>query len=227
MQYLNQLNNYPSIRMCLSLRKTVMQGQFIQALTLLLLSCFLFLNWQAPSYALAANEPMPPPSKQEPWIKRMTHRFKQIWHNGSNDLYLDGYAWHNRYLYTKDRLAIGQYNEQAWGGGFGRGLYDEDGDWQGLYAMAFLDSHRNVEPAIGYGFLKMLHLKNKTKLGAGFTIFGTMRPDILNGYPFPAVTPLVNITQGRLSIFAAYVPGHQNIGNVLFVFGKWSFSDQI
>ena len=40
----------------------------------------------------------------------------------------------------------------------GKGFYDEDGDWHGLSAIAFLDSHKNLEPAAGYAFLKILPL---------------------------------------------------------------------
>lgn len=165
----------------------------------------------------------PKPIKKAPWPKRAGHRLKQIWHEGNNDLYLTGYAWHNRYLYSKERLTIGNYNENAWGGGFGRGWYDEDGDWQSLYAIAFLDSHTNVEPWAGYAFLKTLHIGENVKLGGGFTLALTMRPDILNGYPFPAVTPLASVSYKRLALFAAYVPGFRDTGNILFMFARWSF----
>ena len=162
-------------------------------------------------------------TKITPWPTRMKHRLKQIWYEGNNDLYLTGYAWHNRYLYSKERLALGHYNEHAWGGGLGKGWYDEDDDWQALYAIVFLDSHTKVEPWAGYAFLKTLHLGEKVRLGGGFTLALTMRPDILNGYPFPAATPLVSVNYKRLALFAAYVPGFQDTGNILFMFARWSF----
>ena len=165
------------------------------------------------------------PEKKTQWPDRIAHRFKQIWKEGNNDLYLTGYAWHNRYLYSQEVLTTKQYNELAWGGGFGKGFYDEDGDWQGLYGLVFLDSHKNAEPWAGYGFLKMLHVGEHAGIGGGFTLAVTRRPDILNGYPFPAATPLVSVNYRRLAIMAAYVPGHKNNGNVLFVFARWSFGD--
>lgn len=173
----------------------------------------------------AYGENNPKLAKEIPWPQRIGNQFQKIWRQGNTDLYMTGYAWHNRYLYTQERLAVGHYNENAWGGGLGKGLIDEDGDWQGLYAIAFLDSHKNVEPWGGYAFLKTAHLDNNVSLGAGFTVALTMRPDIFHNIPFPAATPLVNISFKRLSLFAAYVPGHQNIGNILFMFGKWTLPD--
>ncbi|KOQ36676.1 lipid A palmitoyltransferase, partial [Achromobacter xylosoxidans] len=85
------------------------------------------------------------------WAQSACNRLDQIWTEGGNDLYFSGYAWHNRAMYSRDK--INSFNELAWGGGYGRSIYDEDGDWQGLYAMAFLDSHSKVEPIAGYGFL--------------------------------------------------------------------------
>lgn len=194
----------------------------------LLIGLFL-LGLHPPAYSKDTTEAVKPvivkpkPIKKTPWPQRINHRLKQIWYEGNNDLYLTGYAWHNRYLYSKERLAIGHYNENAWGGGFGRGWYDEDGDWQSLYAIVFLDSHTNVEPWAGYAFLKTKRFRNDVRLGGGFTVALTMRPDILNGYPFPAATPLVSVGYKRLALFAAYVPGHENIGNILFMFARWSF----
>ncbi len=186
------------------------------------------LSLQLPVYSNEPPQAVTPktlkskPVIKAPWRQRMSHRLKQIWHEGHHDLYLTGYAWHNRYLYTEERLAMGQYNENAWGGGLGKGWYDEDGDWQSLYAIAFLDSHTNVEPWAGYAFLKTKHFKNDLHLGGGFTLALTMRPDIFNGYPFPAATPLLSVGYKRLALLAAYVPGHENIGNVLFMFVRWS-----
>lgn len=152
------------------------------------------------------------------WSKRACHRLYQIWHKGDNELYLTGYAWHNRYTYTSSRIK--HYNELAWGGGFGKGFYDEDGDWHGLAAFAFLDSHKNVEPVAGYAFLKTLHLTENARVAAGYSILVTQRPDLFNGIPFPGALPWVFVSYRRVTLCATYIPGAIGVGNVLFFIVK-------
>lgn len=150
-------------------------------------------------------------------FKHACQRLQQIWYTGKNELNVPAYAWHNRYYYSNHK----DYNENPWGGGLGKSFYDEDGDWHGLYAFAFLDSHKNIEPIAGYGFEKMLHFNDKTAIGAGYTLLVTSRPDILHSIPFPGILPLVAITHRRATLMFIYVPGKENIGNVLFVLAKW------
>lgn len=156
------------------------------------------------------------------WPRAICRRLHQIWTEGNNELYLSGYAWHNRYTYPRNKIHL--YNEQAWGGGLGKGLYDEKGNWQGIFAFGFLDSHKNLEPVAGYAFLKVLHLNQNMRIGAGYTILATMRPDIFHGYPFPGVLPWVSINYRSASLSATYIPGAKGAGNVLYVVGKWTFN---
>ncbi|MBA4695933.1 MAG: lipid IV(A) palmitoyltransferase PagP [Legionella sp.] len=153
------------------------------------------------------------------WAKQVA----QVWHEGAYEIYMTGYAWHNRYTYPRDK--VGSYNELSWGGGLGKGLRDENGNWHGLYAMAFLDSHKNVEPIGGYGFLKPLPSLERLyplTFGFGYTLFLTMRPDIWHNIPFPGILPLASVHFHRGTVFFTYIPGSSRTGNVLFVFGKWS-----
>lgn len=152
-------------------------------------------------------------------IKHFCHRLHQIWYQGDTELYLTGYAWHNRYVY--DPAKIGRYNELAWGGGLGKSFYDEDGDWHGLAAFAFLDSHKNVEPVAGYGFMKIYHFNENVRLGAGYSILVTARPDIFHGIPFPGALPWLTANYRRATLAATYIPGAAGAGNVLFILGRW------
>lgn len=163
--------------------------------------------------------------KQKPgFLSHVRHRLQQIWFEGRPELYMTGFAWHNRYFYTKETIQKKQYNEFAMGGGLGKGFIDEGGDWHALYAMGFSDSHRNFQPLVGYGFLKMLYFPHRFNAGGGFTWFVTQRKDMFHGIPFIGIPlPMISIGADRLSIFATYVPGSTNVGNVLFVFGKWTF----
>jgi palmitoyl transferase len=155
------------------------------------------------------------------WFKPACQHLHQTWSEGKVELYATGYAWHNRYLYSQERLNT--YNEAALGGGIGRGLYDKDGDWSSLFIIAFLDSHKNVEPLGGYGFLKMAHFKSDVNAGLGYTVFLTARPDIFHNIPFPGILPLVSLGYRSVSLFATYIPGAQGAGNVLFCFAKYRF----
>jgi palmitoyl transferase len=158
-------------------------------------------------------------AKWPSWFKPVCQEVHRIWTQGNPELYISGYAWHNRYTYTKERLE--HYNEAAWGGGLGKSYYDDQGDWHGLYAFAFLDSHKNVEPIAGYAFLKMAHFTSNLRAGIGISAFITQRPDIFNGIPFPGVLPWASISYRRLSISGTYIPGAVGAGNVFFLVAKW------
>ncbi len=156
-------------------------------------------------------------------FKPFCHHLYQTWTEGSTDLYLSGYAWHNRFTYSAERLREKKYNELAWGGGFGKGFFDEKGNWHGLYAFAFLDSHRNLEPTAGYAYLKVANLTKDFKAGLGFSVLVTSRSDILHNIPFPGAVPWAGVFYKKLSLKAAYVPGSSTNGNVLYVVGTYSF----
>ena len=154
------------------------------------------------------------------WINTKARLF-QIWFQGRGDLYVTNYAWHNRWTYSPERVS--SYNELAWGGGLGKGIWDEHQNWQGLYAIAFLDSHKNIQPMAGYGYLFTLHPTENTGVGLGFTLMITARSDIMHNIPFPGALPLLSVNFKDLMIMGAYVPGTENIGNVLFILTKITF----
>ncbi len=136
-------------------------------------------------------------------------------------MYISGYAWHNRWTYTREKAKT--FREIAWGGGVGKGLYDEDGDWHGLYAMAFLDSHSDWQPIAGYAFQKIGRIGQHGRIGAGYTAFMTSRSDMFGRIPFPGALPLVSVGYRQADLYATYIPGARGAGNVLFMFGKVAF----
>jgi palmitoyl transferase len=164
------------------------------------------------------NASVPPGTS---WMQRMQNRLDQIWRDGTTDLYVTGYAWHNPAAYTAKKRR--SFNDTSYGGGLGKGLFDEDGDWHALYAMAFLDSHSSPEPIAGYAFQKIARPSENTRLGIGYTAFMTSRQDIFHRIPFPGVLPLVSAGYGKGTLFATYIPGGKGNGNVAFVFGNWTF----
>ncbi|KTD00461.1 lipid IV(A) palmitoyltransferase PagP [Fluoribacter gormanii] len=158
-----------------------------------------------------------------PIFKPLCYRLHQTWTEGNKELYFSGYAWHNRFTYPAELLREKKYNELAWGGGFGKGFFDEKGNWHGLYAIAFLDSHRNVEPTVGYAYLKVAKLTQHFKAGLGVSVLVTSRPDIMHNIPFPGAVPWAGVFYKKLSIKAAYIPGSSTNGNVLYLVGAYTF----
>lgn len=171
------------------------------------------------SFADTLAESGGPCDKWPSFLKPVCLRPYQTWTQGDNELYLSGYAWHNRHYY--DRSRIQNYNEKAFGGGLGKSFYDENGNWHGLFAFAFQDSHKYLEPAAGYAYLKVLHLTDNARVGLGYTVGFTQRPDIFNGIPIVGALPWVSVSYRHLSISGTYIPGSKNVGNVLYVLAKW------
>lgn len=154
-------------------------------------------------------------------LKPMCEVFHHIISDGNNELYVSGYAWHNRYTYSPEKIK--SYNEAAWGGGYSRGYVTENGDYHALAAFAFLDSHKNIEPVVGYLYLKKIFLKNDFKGSLGLAPFLTARPDIFKGRPFPGLMPIAALSYKKVTLQATYIPGAVGAGNVLFLFARYTF----
>lgn len=90
------------------------------------------------------------------------------WNEGGNDLYLPFHTYHLRSAYSSQK--IDSFREDNWGLGYGRSRYTESGNWEGLYAMAFLDSHSNVEPMVGYGYQWIWGQREALHAGLGYSV---------------------------------------------------------
>lgn len=155
------------------------------------------------------------------FLKPACKRLHHIWVDGNTDLYISGYAWHNRYTYRPEKIKT--FNELAWGGGLGKSVFGPKQDWQGIYAFAFLDSHSNWEPVVGYAYLKVAHFTSNLIAGIGYSVLVTERQDINHGYPFPGALPWVGIFYKKISFAATYIPGSAGAGNVLYIVAKYTF----
>ena len=156
------------------------------------------------------------------FIDDFQENLQETWDSDTYDVYVPVYAWHNRWTYDNEHLK--KYNEEPWGIGFGKSRYDEDGDWHGLYAMAFKDSNFYLETIYGYAYLKNLDLtaNGDFKGGLGFTLGLTQRHEYYY-IPVPLPLPMAGISYKKLALQAAYVPGFNNDGNVLFTWLKFEF----
>lgn len=176
------------------------------------------------SYAEVGAENSNAAQAEKPGLwQRFTDNVAETWNNSPNhDLYIPAITWHNRWTYDDEH--IDKYNERPWGAGYGISRYDSDGDWHGIYLMAFKDSFNKWEPIGGYAYEKIWRpLDDKDfRLGLGFTASVTAR-DNWNYIPIPAPLPLASIGYRRLTFQATYIPGTYNNGNVFFAWLRWQF----
>lgn len=143
------------------------------------------------------------------------YNVSETWKSDTYDLYVPFYAWHNRLAYDDEHIE--KYNEEAWGLGIGKYRYDKDGNWHGLYAIAFKDSNSYLETMFGYAYQKnwFVNCNRDFRVGLGFTVGVTQRHEY-SYIPVPLPLPIAGIEYGRFALQAAYVPGVKNDGNVLF-----------
>ncbi len=105
-------------------------------------------------------------------------------------------------------------------------ITSDRGNDHALYALAFLDSHKNIQPNLGYYYQAIWG--EKIRFGAGATVLVASRPDIFGGIPFPAIMPLFSVGTKNASVMFVPLPKlsnseNANNGNVLFIFGKFAY----
>lgn len=146
---------------------------------------------------------------------------QKIYNTGINEIYVSGYAYHDRSTYTSDKLE--GLNEKAYGIGLGKGKINNNGNYEGIYAMAFKDSHNDMQYNVGYMWQKIFRITDNSSVGLGYTAALVSRKDIMNHFPIPAPLPVASLNVGRVSLMAVLIPklnGGINHGNVVFLFGK-------
>lgn len=136
---------------------------------------------------------------------------------GQSGLILPAYSLHPVFDYPNRS----EQNSYTWGGGISRSVIDERGNERLVYALAFSDSHYDIQPFFGYAWLARWPLGNTGLYGGlGYTLAVTMRSDSA-WLPIPAPLPLASIGTDRFGVYAAYVP----FSNVTFLFAKAQFDD--
>lgn len=153
----------------------------------------------------------------------LSNNVTQTWQAPEHyDLYVPVITWHARFAYDQDK--IDKYNEHPWGAGFGMSRWNESGNWNGLYLMAFKDSFNKWEPIAGYGWEKTWRplTDDNFHLGLGYTLGVTAR-DNWNYIPLPVILPLASVGYGPATFQMTYIPGTYNNGNVYFAWLRFQF----
>ena len=154
-------------------------------------------------------------------LDRACQHITDTWQQGGNDRYIPFHSYHLRSAYTEEK--VDSFQEDAWGLGYGRSRYDESGNWDGLYAMAFPDSHGKLEPILGYGHQWIWGERAGLHAGLGYTAFLTARADVDHYLPIPGILPIASVSYREASVNTAFVPGGSGYGNIFFFWTKFGF----
>ena len=154
------------------------------------------------------------------WVHMACDRLVDTYQNGENQLLLSGYAWHTPWTWTAERRA--EENSNAWGAGWARSVDRPDDITDTVYFLVFSDSHSKPQYNLGYGWSTYWGKRSGLQGGLGYTLMLVARNDIFNGWPFPAVLPLVSVRYDKVTVYGTYIPsvGGVNNGSVVYIFGK-------
>lgn len=153
------------------------------------------------------------------WFSRVWDPISNAYNNGDWEFYLPLHTHHLRSKYSAEKIAT--YQESPPGFGFGRGAYDEKGNWDGVYAMGFQDSHFKPMYTVGYGWKAIWRPAEDVRLGLGYTAGLMSRADILGYVPFPIILPMASLAYKNLNLETTFVPGAAGAGNIFFIWAKW------
>lgn len=137
----------------------------------------------------------------------------------SLELYAPFETYHMPYAYSPALRRT--YNDFPAGGGLGLGRYSAKGDYEGVFAMEFSDSHRKAQYNAGVVWIPTWHpFSDNLRIGAGLTGLVIARSDIRHYTPFPVALPLASVGVWNLDLQATFIPGFRGDGNVLFSWVK-------
>src|SRR6516225_7496688 len=177
------------------------------------------------SVSLAQEAPAADTTKpDEPWYMRgwntAVTETTNIVKNGGWDFYLPVKTYHLPVAYTAEQRD--KYNNSpAPAFGIGRGLYLDNGNWEGIYAMGFRDSNDYPSWMAGYAYRWLWSAPSiNGYYGIGITAFIMSRRDYGSYTPFPAALPMFTFGFRNVAFETSYVPGGKGNGNVFFIWMK-------
>ena len=139
---------------------------------------------------------------------------KRILSEGSQDLYVSGYYYHTPYHFSDHRRD--EFNDNAWGLGYGRTLAEENQNQRMFYGMVVRDSHQKPFYLAGYAWVARWDFYREVQVGAGYSALLIAHSTSTNYWPVPLLAPVVSIGTNNAAIYATYFNG---IG---YFFGKFS-----
>jgi hypothetical protein len=157
------------------------------------------------------------------WLDGTKNHASEIWDKGNHAVYLSGHAHHGRSTYTKEKLA--EFNENAWGLGYGKTYRNERNNDESLFALVIKDSHSHPQYMAGYAHEWVWKVpKTPVEVSLGGTLMLVSRQDYFKSFPFPVPLPLASIGVEKAKLMFAYVPRlskNKNNGDVLLIFARF------
>ena len=147
------------------------------------------------------------------WFRDQWESGTALTARGRANLFLPAFTYHPPYKFENFQ----EENAYPFGAGLASYWVDDRDNERMLFALAFSDSHYNVQPMVGYAWLARWRLFHEIKGGVGYAALITARNDSL-WLPFPALLPLLSLGTDAASIYAVYVPGQ----HVTFAFVRLS-----
>jgi len=127
---------------------------------------------------------------------------KRIWDEGLQDVYASGYFYHTPYGFPSRKRD--EYNDNAWGGGYGRTLTEDNDNQRMLLGIVALDSHRKPMFLAGYAWLARWDLGRDLHVGAGYSALFIAHSKSTNYWPVPLLAPVASIGNNNVAIYGTY-----------------------
>ena len=178
---------------------------------------------QAACLASVAMMALFTPAAHAGWVDDAVDEVTTIIKTGDEQLYVSGYAYHGRKTYTAAKIAT--LNEHAWGLGYAKTLRSADAH-RGVFSLIISDSHRQLQPMIGYTYEKPYYFNADWFIAGGLAPMIVQRQDMVKKFPFPAIFPLLSIGNQKVEAKFVYIPRlSKNLGNgdVLYAFASYKF----
>jgi len=157
------------------------------------------------------------------WYDHARDEVVDTYQQGGTDVLLPFRTYHLRSAYSDAQIHT--FQEHPPGLGLGRSRLDEKGNWHGVYALEFQDSHYMPEWMIGYSWLYGMRVVDDARASLGYAAFITTRKDYSNYAPTPGIVPIASLQIHRLSVEGTYIPGGRSFGNILFFWFKWHMGE--
>ena len=156
-----------------------------------------------------------PAARAEGWWSGMWDGTKRIWADGTQDFYASGYFYHTPYGFPQQKRD--DYNDNAWGAGYGRTLTEDNDNQRMFYGLVARDSHQKPMYLAGYAWLARWDFVREVRVGAGYSVLLIAHSTSTNYWPVPLLAPVLSIGTNDVAIYATY------FNAIGYFFTKFSF----